>query len=472
MNRVVMFVLLGIMVYTGCKTVKEVESVKVTDHISNGITYNSHIKDILFDNCLACHSGKHPSAGMSLEGYDNVVRAVKNRGLLKRINNANDPMPVDGLMPEKDRKTIELWVKNNLEKGKAQTALKKPEVAPIITGDPVIPVNIEKKGFEFMEKMPGHWVGSIDLLGQHMEWFAFDFRAINTSQVHGLFEGGSMGNLFNTFFVAEFRGVKTIMLRNGGVLNGIYRTSYFVLTEANNNEYLFVDAQGGKKIMWVKVAFQTNRMKMTVYTSKLGKREATKHMEFDGKRMHTDLAKQAAEWFKYPTKTVVKSFPKGMPNPTPNKPFITASYIMQWNGTDDYETLGRWAKDPIQMKDLDNIAQLKLMFKRNDLSKGKKISIYLSKEPLTDNNGKMIMEHDYIRMYEMNQVVLFPEIEATEFSFNLTYLHPGWYYITCVVDNDGNLTPSKGDAYTPSVAVEVKEGSKGEFRVESINKTI
>ena len=86
--------------------------------------------------------------------------------------------------------------------------------------------------------MPGHWVGKMKLMGKPIDWFAFDYRPISPSHIHGIFEGGSMGNLFTSFFVADYKGTKTIMARNGGILSGFYRTSYFVLDKIDikNNE--------------------------------------------------------------------------------------------------------------------------------------------------------------------------------------------------------------------------------------------
>ena len=95
------------------------------------------------------------------------------------------------------------------------------------------PVDINKKGFEFLEKMQGHWVGKTDLMGNYFDCF-LDYRVISASHVHGIFEGASMGNLFTSFFVTDFKGKRTIMVRIGGLLNGIYRTGYFVLDTARN----------------------------------------------------------------------------------------------------------------------------------------------------------------------------------------------------------------------------------------------
>ena len=52
-----------------------------------------------------------------------------------------------------------------------------------------------------------------------------------TVSCYGIFEGGTIGNLFTSFFVADFKGRRMLMARNDDILNGIYRTSYFVLDQ-------------------------------------------------------------------------------------------------------------------------------------------------------------------------------------------------------------------------------------------------
>jgi hypothetical protein len=442
---------------------------------SSAIAYDNVIAPIVANNCLTCHSGTFPSADMDLGSYDYLVSAIKNNGLLQRINNVKDPMPTSGLMSKSKRLLIEKWAKNGFPKESNQTTNIADSSEYKFVPPSLQAINIENEGFEFLDKIQGHWVGKMFLLGQNIPWFAFDFRAINTSQVHGLFEGGSMGNLFNTFFVAEYKGVKTIMLRNGGILNGIYRTSYFVLTSVTNKEYIFEDAYGGKKIMWVKVSFSKDKMKMLTYTSKLGANKASRHMEFEGTNLNKNLAIKAAKKFKFPTKKVFKSFPDGMPVPTWGEayPIVTSATYLMASGKDaDYSTLGRQAQDPIQISDLKNIASLELNFKRNDLSKDKNISVYLSSEPLTNKEGKMKMEYGYITEETMNRVILFPQIDKTDDLFKFNYLHTGKSYITFLIDNDNNFIPSKGDFYSPSLELNLTENSALLLEVDNITKRI
>ncbi|MCP4437867.1 MAG: hypothetical protein GY810_02905 [Aureispira sp.] len=124
----------------------------------------------------------------------------------------------------------------------------------------VTPIDINSKGFDLLEKLQGHWVGYNRVMTTDFDWFAFDYRAISESHIHGIFEGGTMGNLFTSFFVADFKGTKTIMARNGGLLNGIYRTSYFVLDQVTQNtdwgnSYRLGDAVGGQNTMYMELRF-------------------------------------------------------------------------------------------------------------------------------------------------------------------------------------------------------------------------
>ena len=138
----------------------------------------------------------------------------------------------------------------------------------------VVPVDVNTDGFELLEKMQGHWVGQNTVIADEYPWFAFDYRAISPSQVHGIFEGGTMGNLLTSFFVADYKNTRTIMARNGGVLNGIYRTSYFVLDSvshsSNGDFYRLIDANNGRAIMWMELRFKTDSLYFNAYTSKLG----------------------------------------------------------------------------------------------------------------------------------------------------------------------------------------------------------
>jgi uncharacterized membrane protein len=79
------------------------------------ITYNGNIKSVMSANCTSCHgSPTTNSAPMSLTTYSQVKSAVETRGLINRINNANNPMPQSGLMTQTNRDLIQQWVDDGL----------------------------------------------------------------------------------------------------------------------------------------------------------------------------------------------------------------------------------------------------------------------------------------------------------------------------------------------------------------------
>lgn len=77
--------------------------------INRIIKYNSDIKQIMTNNCITCHGGPSPNAGLDLTTFINVKNAALNRNLLERMNNATAPMPQNGLLLLSTRKIIDKW---------------------------------------------------------------------------------------------------------------------------------------------------------------------------------------------------------------------------------------------------------------------------------------------------------------------------------------------------------------------------
>ncbi|MEM6470580.1 MAG: c-type cytochrome domain-containing protein, partial [Planctomycetota bacterium] len=195
-----------------------------SDSIVYEVSYSEDVSTIIKEFCTTCHAGENPEGDLRLTSYESVREHVKEGNLLDRINNEDDPMPPSGLMPSYMRRVIKSWagqgfIEQGTEKKTPANHSHRSFVAPKI-----VPVDVTRQGFELLRHLKGHWVGSMELMGQEFEWWAFDFRPISPSHIHGLFEGGTIGNLFTSFFVADFSGKKTIVARNGGLLNGIYRT--------------------------------------------------------------------------------------------------------------------------------------------------------------------------------------------------------------------------------------------------------
>ena len=80
--------------------------------ITEAITYNANVSIIITNNCLPCHAGGFPAAGLNLEGYTNVRSSTENGNLLNRINNVSNPMPQSGLMAPDLIATIEQWAED------------------------------------------------------------------------------------------------------------------------------------------------------------------------------------------------------------------------------------------------------------------------------------------------------------------------------------------------------------------------
>lgn len=79
---------------------------------SDTVTYAADIQPIMYNNCTTCHAGEAPSAGLDLSNYTNVRSSAEFGNLVNRVNNADNPMPGSGLLPESTRLKIDKWVEN------------------------------------------------------------------------------------------------------------------------------------------------------------------------------------------------------------------------------------------------------------------------------------------------------------------------------------------------------------------------
>ena len=455
-----------------------------SDSMRDEISFEHDIKPIVNNFCTTCHAGDDPDGETLLTSYKNVRDKMEHGGLLDRINDTDDPMPPSGLMPKHMRRLFKIWSETGFaEKGKPGGKNNKPVIdygdfkPPKIT-----PVDLgqNKVAFDLLGNVQGHWVGSMWLMGQDFEWMAFDFRAIEKSHVHGIFEGGSIGNLFTSFFVTNFNGKRTIMARNGGILNGIYRTSYFVLDKAQRYSnakgkqeayFRLVDAHGGKDIMYMELVFSENWMVFNAYTSRMGLNFPAKpHMRFQGELMHPELAKAAAKKFGFPKNEIDIDLSNGLPRPnwgSEEIPQTSASYLWEQPGR-SVEELGKIARDPYPINKMPHLAKLTIRARRNNTINGKPLLIYLSKDALTDQQGKFITESGFLREDVGNSLLMFPEITGKHDEFTFTYLHPGEYYLTVIADMNSDSLPTPGDVTHRSIKIVVEPKSNETIQVTGI----
>ena len=323
----------------------------------------------------------------------------------------------------------------------------------------VIPFDINTDGFDFLEKMQGHWVGTNRVIADDFPWFAWDYRAISKSHIHGIHEGGTLGNLFTSFFVTNYKGKRTLMARNGGLLSGIYRTSYFVLDKvedrgADGKYYRFVDAAGGDKIMYFELRFNGNELFFNSYTSNLGNRLPSRHMTFKGQKMHTSLAQAAATATSFPKNEVEFDLANGFREDYlyvqsgETKP-KSATFLAQGSNNDVYN-LATQSGDPFIITDHPRLGTLEVNITRNSQITDSNLFVYLSKDALTDTNGALTSD---VNAY--NTILHFPTLENKETQFLYTYLHPGEYYLTVVADQNRDFAPSAGDIVSISKKITI-----------------
>ncbi len=77
---------------------------------TNKFTFSIDILPTIQQYCQGCHSGSSPSAGLSLQDYNQIKNAVTNKNLYIRIISTGSPMPPSGQMPQCRIKKIKKWI--------------------------------------------------------------------------------------------------------------------------------------------------------------------------------------------------------------------------------------------------------------------------------------------------------------------------------------------------------------------------
>jgi hypothetical protein len=134
--------------------------------IRDEISYTNDIRPIVNNFCTTCHAGDDPEGEFVLTGYDDVRKHVGKGTLLTRINDPEEPMPQNGLLPKYMRRMFQLWADGGyVNKGTVKPGAERMDYAEF-TPPEITPVDVRKEGFEMLEYMQGHWVGSMNLMGQ------------------------------------------------------------------------------------------------------------------------------------------------------------------------------------------------------------------------------------------------------------------------------------------------------------------
>lgn len=340
----------------------------------------------------------------------------------------------------------------------------------------VNPVDITAEGYDFMEKMQGHFVGNNLVINQEYPFFAWDYRAISPAHTFGIHEGGSAGNLFTSFFVTNYKGKRTIMARNGGVLNGIYRTSYFVMDKAetrnNSRYYRLVDAIGGDGIMYMELRFpnNTDSLYFNSYTSNLGSRIPNRHMTFKGVKFNSELAETEAQINGYPQNEIDTGldFANGF-----NTDYLyvkdglteaNSATFLALQETNDVFELAPQSGDPYTILNHPRLGLIQVNVERGNIADTTPLQLYLSSEPLTDANGYFVED-----LNAYNSILHFPILSEGENEFLMTYMHPGTYYVTVVADMDGDFSISEGDITHTQQAVTLVPLGQEAITITNIN---
>ncbi|WP_460219265.1 cytochrome c family protein [Psychroserpens sp. MEBiC05023] len=81
--------------------------------LTREVTYQSDIQSIMTNNCITCHAGPAPNAGLDLSNYQNTRFSAEQGSLVSRMNNALNPMPPSGKLSPQVLQIIDKWVADN-----------------------------------------------------------------------------------------------------------------------------------------------------------------------------------------------------------------------------------------------------------------------------------------------------------------------------------------------------------------------
>lgn len=82
--------------------------------ITRTVTYRSDIETIMTNNCITCHAGPAPNAGLDLSNYQNTRLSFGQGNSVARMNNVTNPMPPSGRLSPQVLQIIDKWVADGL----------------------------------------------------------------------------------------------------------------------------------------------------------------------------------------------------------------------------------------------------------------------------------------------------------------------------------------------------------------------
>jgi len=300
-------------------------------------------------------------------------------------------------------------------------------------------------GYELLNEINGHWVGTNASPFGFFDWFAFDFRPISASHSHSIYEGGTNQNIINSVFLADHEGKQQIMARNGGWLGNQYRATYFVLdkVETNQDEKYFrlVDAVGGKKRSFIEFSFKADSIFFDAYKDNSGSLdEPILHMRFKGGNRNPSYSLPSKELFNYP-------------QPVPEVDLNDQFDVLI---DPDSALFLEEADDPFPKSSHGHLSDLDINFIRNVTTRDESLLLYISKEELISAAGSISFQNIE------NTVIRTITIGPDEDNYLTTYLHPDAYYLTVFSDFDNNNFPSSGEYASTSLPKTIEPESNDE----------
>lgn len=309
------------------------------------------------------------------------------------------------------------------------------------------------EGFSLLDKIPGLWSGPVTSTtpaGSFDNWFV-DIRAVSSSQISqfSLLDANTINNY--SFFVADYKGQKRIVLRTEGCFANSCCVTYEVLDSVNEalSYYRFSDFIGGPNRAYTEIVFDGEYMKMDVYTSKFNKEtKPVLHSSWKAQRHDFETAAKTSELLNYPQAVSVVDLTEGFKN-------MKESIFFEFN-TDPYKTEDQPYVGKINLKILSD--------PQIEIKDQNEIEILMTIKPLFE--GVKYIESN---LKYASKIVYLPG-NTKEFTIN--NVHPGEYYIYAFVDLNGDKLHTSGEYMSskgiPEIIVEPDIGTDYEILIDMV----